>query len=383
MEDVETCVLNNGTEVEIRPIRADDGERLRGAHERLSPETRYRRYLGAKPTLSPDDARYLVEVDGADHVALVATDTIDGEPGAIVAVARFVRLPSDPTAAEFAIVVGDAYQKQGLGSELVRRLAAAALERGVTPLPGHHPGRQRRSVGPAAGGRRPRSDNHRAARFDRRRGRAAGGAGPAAAAARARCPRSPLGGLTQRFPLRRWAAGSRPAIIAGVRWKLTVRSGPKVQRSSFSELEPALDALAQRARELAGDAPNTPYDAKIRRFEPAQQVVARIELSGPERWLASVRAGIDVRGDGSVEAYRGPGAPGADRAARGRIGVRRAAPRAHRLGPGASARRHGPAPRSARRQRQRGPVVAQPGGPPAVVGAARGQQPPEAGASGP
>ena len=88
-------------------------------------------------------------------------------------------------------------------------------------------------------------------------------------------------------------------------WKLTARSGPKVQQSSFSELEPALDALAQRARELSADAPNTVYDAKIKRFEPAQQVVARIELSGPERWLASVRAGIDVRGDGSVEAYRG------------------------------------------------------------------------------
>jgi hypothetical protein len=90
-----------------------------------------------------------------------------------------------------------------------------------------------------------------------------------------------------------------------VRWKLTVRSGPKVQRSSFSELEPALDALQQRARELSDGAPNTAYDAKIRRFEPAQQVVARIEVSGPERWLASVRAGVDVRGDGSVEAYRG------------------------------------------------------------------------------
>jgi RimJ/RimL family protein N-acetyltransferase len=131
VEDVDTYVLNDGTKVEIRPIRADDGERLRLAHERLSPETRYRRYLGAKPTLSPDDTRYLVEVDGADHVALVATDTVDGEPGAIVAVARFVRLPHDPTAAEFAIVVGDAYQQHGLGSELVRRLAAAALERGV------------------------------------------------------------------------------------------------------------------------------------------------------------------------------------------------------------------------------------------------------------
>lgn len=90
-----------------------------------------------------------------------------------------------------------------------------------------------------------------------------------------------------------------------MRWKLTVRSGPKVQRSSFSELSPALDALQQRAHDLSGEAPNTAYDAKIKRFEPAQQVVARIELSGPERWLASVRAGIDVRGDGSVEAYRG------------------------------------------------------------------------------
>ena len=132
MKDVDSYVLKDGTKVEIRPIRADDGERLQVAHERLSPETRYRRYLGAKPTLSSDDTRYLVEVDGADHVALVATDTVDGEPGAIVAVARFVRLPHDLTAAEFAIVVGDAYQKRGLGGELVRRLAAAALERGVT-----------------------------------------------------------------------------------------------------------------------------------------------------------------------------------------------------------------------------------------------------------
>ena len=129
---VHPYVLKDGTKVEIRPIRADDGERLQVAHERLSPETRYRRYLGAKPTLSSDDTRYLVEVDGADHVALVATDTVDGEPGAIVAVARFIRLPQAPTAAEFAIVVADAYQERGLGGELVRRLAAAALERGVT-----------------------------------------------------------------------------------------------------------------------------------------------------------------------------------------------------------------------------------------------------------
>jgi hypothetical protein len=90
-----------------------------------------------------------------------------------------------------------------------------------------------------------------------------------------------------------------------VRWKLTVRSGPKVNRANFDTLDRALEELEGRARELADAAPRRPVDAKIKRFEPAQQVVARLELSGPERFVPSVRAGVDVRGDGSTEAYRG------------------------------------------------------------------------------
>jgi hypothetical protein len=89
------------------------------------------------------------------------------------------------------------------------------------------------------------------------------------------------------------------------RWKLTVRSGPRVQRSTFAELPGALAALEARARELAETAPGRVVDAKIKRFAPAEQVVARLEVAGPERLVPSVRAGLDVRGDGSVEAYRG------------------------------------------------------------------------------
>lgn len=124
--------LKDGTPIEIRPIAVDDGKRLRTAHSRLSPEARYRRFLGAKPELTEADARYLVDIDGRDHFALVATTTVHGERGAIIAVARFVRIADDPTAAEFAIVVGDRFQRQGLATALIERLAAAARQRGIT-----------------------------------------------------------------------------------------------------------------------------------------------------------------------------------------------------------------------------------------------------------
>jgi hypothetical protein len=90
-----------------------------------------------------------------------------------------------------------------------------------------------------------------------------------------------------------------------VSWKVTVRSGPKVDRKRFDELDAALTAIEARARELADAAPNKAVDVKYKKFEPVQQVAARLELSGPERLLPSVRAGIDVRGDGSTEAYVG------------------------------------------------------------------------------
>jgi hypothetical protein len=90
-----------------------------------------------------------------------------------------------------------------------------------------------------------------------------------------------------------------------VRWKLTIRVGPKVKRRSFAAVAEALDELEARAREVARTAPDTVLDARFKRYEPVDQVMARLELAGPERFVPSVRAGVDVRGDGSMEAYRG------------------------------------------------------------------------------
>jgi RimJ/RimL family protein N-acetyltransferase len=122
--------LRSGAEVIIRPIRPGDEPALQAAHDQLSPRTKYLRFLAPKPHLNAGETRYFVEVDGHDHVALVATPA--QEPDRIVAVARFVRLPEDPQTAEFAIVVGDAMQHEGLGTRLMGALAEAARERGIT-----------------------------------------------------------------------------------------------------------------------------------------------------------------------------------------------------------------------------------------------------------
>src|SRR3954453_10338557 len=94
--------LANGRQVWIRPIEPDDADNLQRGLQALSAETVQRRFLGAKPRLSPAELRYFTEVDGVDPIALVA---ISVRTGRLVAVARCVRLPEDPETADWAIVV--------------------------------------------------------------------------------------------------------------------------------------------------------------------------------------------------------------------------------------------------------------------------------------
>lgn len=126
---MEVVRLSSGREVAIRPICAADAHALKLAYARLSPRSQYQRFLGAKPSLSAADTRYLTDVDGVNHHALVATPV--GAPDWILGVGRFVRLPEDPRTAEFAVVVGDPFQGEGLGTELVERLARAAHRLGI------------------------------------------------------------------------------------------------------------------------------------------------------------------------------------------------------------------------------------------------------------
>ena len=124
----ERVQLRNGSAVLIRPIQSADKRRLREGFERLSDESRRRRFLVPMPRLSPSLVRYLTEVDHHDHEALVALGAEHAEP---VGVARYVRAPDKADAAEVAVAVVDDWHGQGVAGELLRRLAQRAREEGI------------------------------------------------------------------------------------------------------------------------------------------------------------------------------------------------------------------------------------------------------------
>jgi hypothetical protein len=90
--------------------------------------------------------------------------------------------------------------------------------------------------------------------------------------------------------------------LAARNYTLTIRSRSRARKERFDELDAALAALEQRGQELQEAADEHPVGGTlIRRLEPVQIVVGRLELRGP----GQLRAGVDIRGDGSSEAFVG------------------------------------------------------------------------------
>lgn len=126
-----TLTLGNGEVFHWRTIRPDDAPRLQAFHRRISHQSLFFRFFGEMPVLSRELAERLSQVDYADRMAIVVTPGTDlDEP--IVAVARYQR--AEPDAAEFAIVIEDRWQGQGMGPQLLHALASYARRRGFTTL---------------------------------------------------------------------------------------------------------------------------------------------------------------------------------------------------------------------------------------------------------
>lgn len=122
-------VLADGTALVVRPLRRDDGPRLRRMYERCSPDTIYRRFMTPVPRFTDAMIRALVDVDGRNR------DAVAGVVGdEIVGVARFHR--TGQCEAEFAVEVEDAWQRRGLGRILSGVIGERARANGITALTG-------------------------------------------------------------------------------------------------------------------------------------------------------------------------------------------------------------------------------------------------------
>lgn len=80
-----------------------------------------------------------------------------------------------------------------------------------------------------------------------------------------------------------------------------MRVNGRVDRQTYDDAAAALDALEARARAIADGSRRGTVKVAKRTYEPVVQVQARVEVRGP----GGSAGGVDVRGDGSVEAYTG------------------------------------------------------------------------------
>jgi GNAT superfamily N-acetyltransferase len=109
--------LADGTDIALRPLRPGDGNLLEAGFDRLSDQSRYRRFLTPVPQLTPSMLAFLTSVDGVNHRAwgAVVTEPSGPVPAGVV---RWVRTGNDPAVADMAVTVIDDYQGQGLGGLL-------------------------------------------------------------------------------------------------------------------------------------------------------------------------------------------------------------------------------------------------------------------------
>lgn len=134
-ELVSTWQLGDCTSVTIRPIRPEDAKIEQDFVTHLSSESRYFRFMQSLDTLTPQMLARFTQIDYDREMALIAV-LKDGEPDALsIGVCRYIINP-DQESCEFALTVADAWQRQGLGRELMERLMTIARDRGLSVMEG-------------------------------------------------------------------------------------------------------------------------------------------------------------------------------------------------------------------------------------------------------
>jgi len=133
-------VLRDGRWYTIRPIRAEDGERLQRFVRGLSEQSRYFRFISTLTELTPRMLARYTQIDYDRELALVAAigrDAVDAEAGdeTIIGVVRYLLNPDRETC-EFAIAIADRFHGQGLGTTLMQSIIDAARDKGLKRIEG-------------------------------------------------------------------------------------------------------------------------------------------------------------------------------------------------------------------------------------------------------
>ena len=123
--------LRDGREVEIRALRPDDKDDMLAAVGRTGTQSLQRRFFVVKRGFSEKEIAFFMDIDFANHVALVALAEEDGR-SVTIGGGRYV--VTAPGKAEIAFVVIDDYQGQGIGTLLMRHLAVIARKAGLKEL---------------------------------------------------------------------------------------------------------------------------------------------------------------------------------------------------------------------------------------------------------
>ncbi|MGL4564936.1 MAG: GNAT family N-acetyltransferase [Halioglobus sp.] len=130
-----TLQLADGSDVLVRPIRPEDATLEREFVDNLSAQSKYFRFMNHMDKISPLLLARFTQIDYDREMALVAVLGEHSPQAAIIGVARYIGNP-DKQSCEFALTVADAWQKQGLGHQLMLRLMAIARDRGLEVMEG-------------------------------------------------------------------------------------------------------------------------------------------------------------------------------------------------------------------------------------------------------
>jgi RimJ/RimL family protein N-acetyltransferase len=123
--------LRDGRSVTIRALRPEDRSGMLSAVERVSAQSLYRRFFGAKRQFTEKETDFFVNVDFVKHVALVASLDESGQT-TIIGGGRYIVTQAETAELAFAIV--DEYQGQRVGTALLRHLVLIARESGLQQL---------------------------------------------------------------------------------------------------------------------------------------------------------------------------------------------------------------------------------------------------------